>query len=328
MRPVLLVFPIELGLERLLEQIILSTMNSLKGLHPRRSFLKLGLLGGLSLPISQRVSYGAESLPAQEVCAFVKFLQNLSFEDLARTIRKMGFDGIEGTVRPGGLITPEKVDEDLPRLMEALRRESLEMTIMASGINRIDDPVAEHTLRLATKWGVKRYRMNYFRYDMDKPMAPQRASFKAMAKDLAAFNHELGIQALYQNHAGARYLGATMWDLVDLLEGIPQEDISIGFDVRHAKVEAGLSWPVYWEIARPHLGALYVKDFVWDQGKVINVPLGQGWVGEAFFHEGRLKHFQGPITLHVEYLQQAGSEANAQALNKDLATLRQWVKSI
>ena len=47
----------------------------------------------------------------------------------------MGFDGIEGTVRPGGLITPqEKVDEDLPRLMEALRRESLEMTIMASGI--------------------------------------------------------------------------------------------------------------------------------------------------------------------------------------------------
>ena len=115
MCPVLLVFPIELGLERLLEQIILSTMNSLKGLHPRRSFLKLGLLGGLSLPISQRASYGAESLPAQEVCAFVKFLQNLSFEDLARTIRKMGFDGIEGTVRPGGLITPAKVDEALPR---------------------------------------------------------------------------------------------------------------------------------------------------------------------------------------------------------------------
>ena len=60
---------------------------------------------------------------------------------------------------------------------------------------------------------------------------------------------------------------------------------------------------------------------------MINVPLGQGWVGEAFFHEGRLKHFQGPITLHVEYLQQAGSEANAQALNKDLVTLRQWVKA-
>ena len=102
---------------------------------------------------------------------------------------------------------------------------------------------------------------------------------------------------MYQNHAGARYLGATMWDLVDLLEGIPQEDISIGFDVRHAKVEAGLSWPVYWEIARPHLGGTLRKDFVWDQGKVINVPLGQGWVGEAFFHEGRLKHFQGPITF-------------------------------
>ena len=29
-----------------------------------------------------------------------------------------------GNGRPGGLITPEKVDEDLPRLMEALRREA------------------------------------------------------------------------------------------------------------------------------------------------------------------------------------------------------------
>ena len=47
-----------------------------------------------------------------------------------------------------------------------------------------------------------------------------------------------------------------MWDLVNLLEGIPQEDISIGFDVRHAKVEAGLSWPVYWEIAVPSRGTL------------------------------------------------------------------------
>ena len=69
------------------------------------------------------------------------------------------------------------------------------------------------------------------------------------------------------------------------------------------------------------------KDFVWDQGKVINVPLGQGWVGEAFFHEDRLKHFQGPITLHG-ISAAGGSEANAQALNKDLATLRQWVKSM
>ena len=94
----------------------------IEGLAPSPILLKLGLLGGLSLPTSQRASSGAESLPTQEVCAFVKFLQNLSFEDLARTIRKMGFDGIEERFAPEDSLLLKKVDEDLPRLMEALRR--------------------------------------------------------------------------------------------------------------------------------------------------------------------------------------------------------------
>ena len=55
------------------------------------------------------------------------------------------------------------------------------MTI-ASGINRIDDLVAENTLRLATKWGVKRYRMNYFRYEWINPWLLKERPW-AMAKD-------------------------------------------------------------------------------------------------------------------------------------------------
>ena len=35
-------------------------------------------------------------------CVFTKPLQMLSYDDLADLIAELGFDGIEGTIRPGG----------------------------------------------------------------------------------------------------------------------------------------------------------------------------------------------------------------------------------
>ena len=270
--------------------------------------------------------FGQSGKDKHPVCAFVKFLQEMSFEELAATIKRLGFDGIEGTVRPGGHVPPERVEEDLPKLMQALRTHEVDMTIMASGINRADDPLSEKTLRLASKLGVKRYRMSYYKYDLKKSVIDQIASFKSMAKELAALNRELGMQAIYQNHAGDRYLGGTIWDLRELLKGIPRDQMAVGFDMRHAKAEGGMSWPVYWNVIQPHVGAVYVKDFLWEGGNLVNVPLGEGWVDDRFFTPERLNGFEGPISLHVEYLQRAGLKPNTDALAKDLTILRQWIK--
>jgi len=270
--------------------------------------------------------FGQSGKDKHPVCAFVKFLQEMSFEELAATIKRLGFDGIEGTVRPGGHVPPERVEEDLPKLMQALRTHEVDMTIMASGINRADDPLSEKTLRLASKLGVKRYRMSYYKYDLKKSVIDQIASFKSMAKELAALNRELGMQAIYQNHAGDRYLGGTIWDLRELLKGIPRDQMAVGFDMRHAKAEGGMSWPVYWNVIQPHVGAVYVKDFRWEGGNLVNVPLGEGWVDDRFFTPERLSGFEGPISLHVEYLQRAGLKPNTDALAKDLTILRQWIE--
>lgn len=270
--------------------------------------------------------FGQSGKDKHPVCAFVKFLQEMSFEELAATIKRLGFDGIEGTVRPRGHVPPERVEEDLPKLMQALRTHDVDMTIMASGINRADDPLSEKTLRLASKLGIKRYRMSYYKYDLKKSVIDQIASFKSMAKELAALNRELGMQAIYQNHAGDRYLGGTIWDLRELLKGIPRDQMAVGFDMRHAKAEGGMSWPVYWNVIQPHVGAVYVKDFRWEGGNLVNVPLGEGWVDDRFFTPERLNGFEGPISLHVEYLQGAGLKPNTDALEKDLATLRQWIE--
>jgi sugar phosphate isomerase/epimerase len=256
------------------------------------------------------------------ICAFVKFLQSLSYDALAEELAALGFDGIEATVREKGQIEPHEAEEELPKLVEALRKCGLEITIMASGISRVDQPHTESVLRVASQLGIGRYRMGYYRYDLTRSILPQLDALQPAVRELAALNRDLGLTGLYQNHAGSRYVGTAVWDLEYLLRDIPVEEIAAAFDIRHATVEGGQAWPLHFQLIRPHLGASYVKDFVWEGRRPVNVPLGRGQVDPQFFAQLREAAFRGPISLHVEYLPEAGVAENLKALKADLATLQ------
>jgi hypothetical protein len=117
---------------------------------------------------------------------FTKPLQMLSYDELAEVVVELGFDGIEGTIRPGGQITPEQVPDELPKMVAALKKRNLEMTIMASGVNDPRDKVSMRQLEVAAKLGVKRYRMKYFKYDLKRPVAGQLDEIRPQLKDLVA----------------------------------------------------------------------------------------------------------------------------------------------
>lgn len=264
----------------------------------------------------------ANSRTTNKICAFVKFIQSLSYDELAERIAEMGFDGIEATIRDKGQILPEQVPDELPKLVAALKKHNLEINVMASSVNRSDDRYTESTLRTAASLGIKRYRMKYYKYDLNKSVTKQLAELQPIAKDLAAMNRELGIAGVYQNHAGATAVGATIWDLRELFGEYPTTEFAIAFDIRHATAEAGLSWPVLFNIAKAQLGAVYVKDFVWRGRKPENVPLGNGRVDPTFFTRLKQSGFTGPISLHVEYLPKGSVGENLTALKTDLATLK------
>jgi len=264
--------------------------------------------------------------PRFRYCAFVKFLQSLSFEQLAETIAEMGYDGIEATVRDKGQVLPERVEDDLPKLMDALRKYNLEITVMASSVNQVDQPHTEKVLRTAAALGVKRYRMAYYRYDMSRPVLEQLRELRPAVRDLVAMNRELGLSAVYQNHSGPSNVGAVVWDLQRLLRDYSPSEIGIAFDIRHATVEGGLAWPIHFNLAQPHLGAVYVKDFIWNGRKPKNVPLGDGQVDPAFFKVLKQSDFSGPVSVHVEYLGNAGVVENREALRKDLHKVRKLLE--
>ena len=278
------------------------------------------------LPWQRVMGMLSEQPVFEPMCAFTKFLQDQSYPELAATIKELGFDGIEGTVRKKGHVLPENVERDLPKMVKALEAQDLEVTIMASDVLEVDD-LSERVLKTAADLGIKRYRMGFYKYAPDRPVLEQMEEIRPKLDDLVALNEQLGMQALYQNHSGAKYMGATLWDLHELIKDQPVEQIASAFDIRHATIEAGLAWPVLYDLMRPNIGAIYVKDFDWDGPKAKHVPFGTGRVDPKFFKMVAAEPFVGPYSLHVEYLKVEGVQANIDALRRDFAGLKQALQS-
>ena len=261
-------------------------------------------------------------------CAFEKPLLFLSYDETADFMAELGFDGIEAAVRPGGHVLPERVEEDLPKFVEALKKRGLEITILTSGINSVEQPHTEKVLRTAAKLGIQRYRMLWYRYDLKKNIVGQLEAFRTGLKDLVTLNREIGISGLYQNHAGAEMLGASLWDIYDLVKGHAPKDIGIAYDTRHAQVEAGQSWTTQFQLIKSHVTSVFVKDFIWEKNKVVSVPLGAGRVDKKIMNLVKEANFTGPISLHVEYSEdKKDRKFFAEAFRKDFATLKEWLKT-
>jgi len=290
----------------------------------RRHFLHSSLAAAASLPTS-----GAAPGAKPEICIFTKPLQSLAPAELARFVKEMGFDGVEAPIRPKGHIEPAEVPDKLPAFVEALHEEGLKMTVLASGINEVSkEQHTEAVLRTAAALGVKRYRTSYFKYDLDKPIRPQLADFRAKLVDLAALNAELGIQAVYQNHSGKNYLGGGIWDLDVVLEGIDPAHLGVAYDIGHATVEGGESWPTHARLIRDHVGVVYAKAFDWEKGKRVKRALGDGRVTSEYFRYLKKTGYEGPYSLHVEYLDHKDPDLLAKAraaMTRDLAQLQEWI---
>jgi len=293
----------------------------------RRQFLASSLAAVTSAAVSGGANSADES-SGNPLCVFTKPFNSLSFTDLAGSVAELGLQGIEAPIRAGGHVEPTQVADKLPELVAALKARDLQITVMTSDINDPADPLTESVLRTAAKLGVRYYRMKYFKYDEAKPIPDQITEWRKQLIDLAAMNRDLGITGLYQNHAGRNYFGAPIWDLHQALDGIDPTHLGMAYDIRHATVEGGTSWPIGFQLMRPHVQVVYVKDFVWGKTKPENVPLGQGRVDAKFFPLLAKSNFTGPISLHEEYLDHRKPELvdqHWQAIEADVKTLRSWL---
>lgn len=307
--------------------------------HPtRRDFLSTLALAGAALPLTGLAAEkkAAAQKPAMAaggptvIHAFSKPMHRLSYAETAELLAECGYGGIDYTVRVAqGHVLPEKVQEDLPRAVDAAQAAGLKVEMITTDITSVREPHTENVLRTAAKYGVKFYRLGNFAYDAKLGVLGTYEKLSPGLKELAALNASLGIHGAIQNHTGTR-IGSAVWDLYFLLRDIDPRGLGVQYDIRHATTEGGASWSLPLKLLAPWIRCTDIKDFKWQQapGKatVEATPLGEGIVPlEAYLKLFRELKISGPMSVHHEY---APFEKPAQPLTKEeqRAQFAPWLK--
>lgn len=299
----------------------------MKSSFSRRDFLATGIAATISLAETRPIQ-AQEIAPRFPLIGFSKPFQKLSAEQTAGLTEAVGWDGIELPLRAKGQIEPEKAVDELPKFADALRRRKRDIHILATDITSPKTPHTETILRTMSKLGIRRFRLGFFFYPPDKPPAEYLREIAPGLKDLAAMCRELGLQAGFQNHSGSRNVGAPVWDVFSIIHDLDPRHLGFCFDIGHATLEGGLSWPTQARLAEPRLTDVMVKDFYWKKEanawKDTWCPLGEGMVHRSFFDWLKKTSYHGPICQHHEY--PLGNEAEALAhYQHDLKVLKEWL---
>jgi sugar phosphate isomerase/epimerase len=233
-------------------------------------------------------------------------------------------------------VLPERVEEDLPRAVETLRKSGLTVPLITTAIVDAGDPLTRRVLAAAKKAGVTHYRMGYWTFPATTDPLEALRNMQPRAKALAALNREIGIRGGYQNHVGTR-VGGSVWDLGILLEGIEPDGLGVQYDIRHAVAEGGESWPVALRMIAPHIDTVALKDLIWakradGRWEPRSVPLGEGMVNfDAYLRQLLARGPLPPATMHFEYApleMEGGGDATrrrqtVEGMRRDLTRFKQ-----
>jgi sugar phosphate isomerase/epimerase len=290
----------------------------------RRDFTRGAALAGAGALVGVRAR-AAANRPA--LCLFSKHLPKLNYAELAQTVKQMGFDGVDLTVRAGGHVLPERATEDLPRAVDAIRGQGLAVPMITTGLISAADPAARPTLATAGRLGVPFFKLGYWQYSTGISIESRIAEVRRDAAALVALGKEQGVAAGYHNHSG-NYVGAAVWDIRSIIGDMDPRWIGYYFDPCHATAEGGEGgWQISLRMVLPRIKMIAIKDFFWQKraGKweMRMCPLGEGMVRwPEFFAALWEARFTGPISMHVEY-----EPADESAIVRDFAFLSKQVNA-
>ncbi|MBN2413230.1 TIM barrel protein [candidate division KSB1 bacterium] len=296
----------------------------------RRDFIKQSALAGAVLA-SGGVSISGTETVKIKLGVFSKHLQWLNYSDTSDAVAEIGWDGIECPVRPGGHVLPERVEEDLPKMLEALRKNNLDILMATTKFLDVDEPHIKTVLKTLAKLNIKTYRISGWKYKENMSVPDRLTEVREQLEKIVDINRELGLFAAFQNHSGTG-IGAPMWDIYEMIKDLDTGYIGSAFDIGHATVEGGYAWPIHAKLMLPFTKIVIVKDFKWgqdNQGKwqVLWCPLGQGMVNTDFIKMLKETDYKGPIIQHFEYDVEGKTEQDKQknlikAMKKDCKTLK------
>jgi sugar phosphate isomerase/epimerase len=275
---------------------------------------------------------------------FSKHLAGYPLKEVAQRLQSFNIQEIDLTVRPGGHVEPEKVQDELPRAAEELAAHSVAIGMISTNITDATHPITEKVIATAAQLQIKHYKLGYWLYNEFGTLRQLRDQARAQLRDLSQLNAQYGLTAGFHNHSDC-FLGANLGDIDYVIAETSPETLGLYFDPCHAVIEGGSrGWEMGLDLLSHRVVMLAVKDFHW-------IPAGAGYAGSRRYsvqfaplldgnvpwlkvlHHLNQIGFDGPISLHSEYqgphsFQDLTTDEVFIQTAKDAHLFRQWLTEI
>ena len=301
----------------------------------RREFLAAGAIGGAAvcLPRVSALADEAAAVPLdQRICLFTDHLDDAgySYAEVSSQISQLKIAGPDLTVRPGGIVPPDRVAEELPKAAAALADQGLSIPMVTTNLTTAGDAAARPILSAMAELGIGYFKLGYYNYG---DLAQWQRELEDRRKDLAGLiklARQFKVVAGLHNHAGG--IGGAIWDAWELLLPLDASAVGFYFDPAHASIEgAKQAWKLNFQRIAPRLKMVALKDYVWDKSsrgwQTRWCPLGEGMVDwPVFFRLLTKASFPGPLSIHIEY--DPGGSTRIERLENSLAAAQRDVEFV
>src|SRR5690349_6697912 len=103
-------------------------------------------IGALGPAASRALAASPARVDEPMIAVFSKHLQWLPVAEIGPLVVASGFRAVDLSVRPGGHVLPERVEEDLPRAVETLAKYGLTVPMITTAITDASDPLTRRVL--------------------------------------------------------------------------------------------------------------------------------------------------------------------------------------
>ena len=225
--------------------------------------------------------------------------------------KRIGLDGLDLTVRPGGHIAPEAAPRELPKAVQAAKQHGVRILMLTTAITD-PDKNAEGILARCGEFGIERVKLGYYHYKGFGTLRQQIDDCRKRIERVAKLARKYQVLPCVHIHSGS-IIPCGGHIAYELFRDFSPEDVGAYVDPMHMVLEGGVDgWRQGLDLLAPWIALSSLKNASWHQTerdqdgqqrwRYLKCPLADG-IAPIRQYVGVLNQlgYRGIYTLHSEY---------------------------